>query len=308
MNRRTALSLVAASLLGTGCQVLSSDLVEVLPDDRIQISLPIAWDAKDAGTRDWAVFYLMTAEVTEDVNGFVGSVLGTLTTITSYPPSSVDESGLTATWGPWGKGLDPVSTRLDVTHDTTEGDYLWTLLEWPRDGEESSATSVVDGQIDAGATHEASTGRFTVDFTAMNAMDPTVNATGIFDVDYDIGPDEVSGTATFTDFSAGMQDASYAYDQSAAGDGVMDLAVNVDVNANGVMEILYIRSRWLASGAGRSDVYVTAGDFGEAVHTASECWDTSFERSYFVASYSTVVEGDLATCVFADADYTEIEL
>jgi hypothetical protein len=312
MNR-TALALALAPL-ATGCFLLpGSELTEVLPDDRIKINLPISSDlAKDDEEREWSTFYLWTAEVTEDVNGMAAIVLYWVDTIThDYRPSYVNDDRSEAVWGPWTvTPLDPVETQLRVQHDLTTDAYTWAFERWPKDATEAEAVTVVNGEVDPGATREVSTGRFTVDFTAIHELDPTEEATGLFSVDYDIGTDGVSGVASFEDFTAAGIDADYAYEQTFGGEGAMDLVLSADLNpaeGMGLAETVAMRSRWLADGSGRGDVRVSDGDLGDVVGYATECWDSHFERVYYIDEYAGIEEGDLSLCAYAEAEYPAAE-
>lgn len=305
MNRAL---LAAFALVTAGCPLGKSPLTEVLPDDRIQINLPLASSLSKADDKNWATFYLFTADVTEEVNTLIAIPLYWLDTITTrYPPSYVDSAQNEATWGPWDDGpLDPALTQLQVQHDTTTDIYTWNLDRWAKESTVDDATAVVAGEVDPGATRDVSSGRFSIDFTANHAIDPTDEGTGLFYVDYDIMEDGVAATATFEDFGPDVLDASYAYEQVFEGSGSMTLSVGLDVNGNGVMETLYIHSRWEADGSGRADVIVAGGDLADTQAQASECWSTSFERSWYTDNYSGLTEGDEATCVYTDAAFPEV--
>jgi len=300
---RRALALTALAL--PAC--FASPLVDVLPDERIEVNLPLAYSAKDEG--DWATFYLFTASTTEDINRLVGTVLLWVDTIThDYRPTWVDRSRDSATWGPWSTALDPVETLLWIDRDAETGVTAWGFDQWPRDATQDDAATVILGEVDAGATREVSTGRFTIDFDTIHALDPTEETTGFFAVDYDIGEDGVSGTASFERFGPEAIDASYAYAQTFDGEGRMDLTVVSDLNPGGgagLDETWDVRSRWLANGSGRADVRVTGGDLGGDTITVIECWDTSFARVYYTEDWSGTVEGDPAACVYADAEFPE---
>ncbi len=88
----------------------------------------------------------------------------------------------------------------------------------------------------------------------------------------------------------------------------MDLAIesNMDL-ATDAKEVLIVRSRWLATGAGRGDAYAIGGDLGEFVGTSSDCWGTDFKTSYYTDNYtdSGLTEGDVATCAFATAEFDD---
>lgn len=311
MTRSLSLvTVLTLSGLTAGCLEGADGLTEVLPDDRLEINLPVDSAAKGDTDRDWATWYLATAEVTENVNGMVGTVLYWLDTITSsYPPSSVDGSGTAATWGPWSEGaLDPVENLLWIEQDAETGAWDWGLDRWPKDASEEDASSVVLGEVDAGATREVSTGRFTIDFDTIHALDPTEEATGTFEVDYDIHETGVTAEAVFTDFDQENLDAVYFYDQEYGGNGMMDLLVESDldpVSGTGALETWLVRSRWAEDGSGRADVVVSGGDLGSVTAEVTECWDTHFERVYYLDNYSGTEEGDVSACAFDEASYAE---
>ena len=197
----------------SGCFQAAS-MTEVLPDERIQVNLPTDGGTAAKGVGDWSDWYLFTASTTENINAMIGSVLFWVDTITTdYRPTYVDRDTNQAEWGPWATALDPVETLLWVSYDPSSDVHSWGFDQWPRDEERDAATSVIIGEIDPGATREISTGRFDVDYTAINELDPTEAATGLFQVEYDIHADGVSATASFVDFGPDHLDAEYAYDR-----------------------------------------------------------------------------------------------
>ena len=309
MTRTTLPLLLAASTLAAGCFMQAdSELSEVLPDDRIQVNMPLASELAKDDTKEWSTFYLWTAEVTEDVNWMAGIVLFWVDTITTHHrPSYVNQDQSEAIWGPWSEGaLDPVQTQLRVNHDLETDAYAWGFERWPKEQTVDDAVSVVFGEVDPGATRDASSGRFEVDFDSINEMDPTEEATGTFTVDYDIDLDGVAATATFEDFGPDDIDADYAYEQIHDGEGSMDLVVEADLDPSsgaGMSETLAIHSRWLADGSGRADVVVSGGDLGEQVGYASECWNSSFEAVYYVEDHTGYEEGDASLCAFDSPEY-----
>ncbi len=303
----TSLASMALALSAAGC-FQTTDMDEVLPDERIQVNLPMD-EGLGKAPRDWATWYLFTASTTETINAMAGTVLLWVDGITSnYRPTLVDRDQNTAEWGPWSTALDPVETLLWMSYDPETDIHTWGFDQWPRDAERDAASTVVLGEVDPGASRDLSAGRFQVDFTTVHELDPTEDATGLFDVEYDIHANGVTAAVTFTDFGDDQLDAVYLYDQAFDGDGLMDLAVEADINpesGTGLEETWYTRSRWQPTGAGQADIRITGGDLGDTVATITECWSSSFERVYYVESLSGTEEGDLSECVFGDPDYYE---
>ena len=61
----------------------------------------------------------------------------------------------------------------------------------------------------------------------------------------------------------------------------MTFDVQANVGGTALLENVTIRSRWLATGAGRGDARITGGDLGTQQAIASECWNTLFRRSSY---------------------------
>lgn len=75
-------------------------------------------------------------------------------------------------------------------------------------------------------------------------------------------------------------------------------------------ETMSVHSRWMETGAGRTDVQVTGGDVGTAVDTSSECWDSNFYSVYSALSYDpsdpNVDWGAESSCAFASAAFVSL--
>jgi hypothetical protein len=310
---RTSAAALLAPLLAShlvACEPTppTDDFASVLPDERVLVNLPVDVDAA-ARTGEWSQYYLFTAQVTDDVNGIVGFVLYLVDTITEYPASSSSED--TAVWGPFADSLDPAETQLWVTHDVETDAWTWGFDQRAKNDEAAVWVTVVAGEVDPGATEEASRGRFAVDWTTMSTLDPNVGAVGMFYSEYDIATTGVTASAAFdaVGFAGGEPvDALYLYEQVESGEGAMDLAYLADVNpgsGTGAEEVFVVRSRWQPTGAGRADATVSGGDLGSVVGTASECWDTSFQSAYYIDNYTPIEQGDASACVFAEAEYSD---
>lgn len=298
------------ALMLVGC--MAGPDSSLLPDDRLLIKLPesseTAKSVSKAEEKEWSEYYLLTADVTEDVNGMIGFVLGLTSAIVTWQrPTTYDAEAGYAEWGPYSETLDPVETVLWI-QENEDGSLNWAYDQWPKD-DTSARVSVIVGEVDAGSTKEDNTGRFTIDFTTMHELDPTTEFDqGLFAADYTLNPEGAAATVDFTDFTILSTDAAYEYTSTTAGDGTMGLLVNYDITpelGTGVNEDHSIFSRWAADGSGRGDATVTGGDLGSTTYHASECWNTSFERAYYTEDWSNITEGDLGACSFADTVYYE---
>jgi hypothetical protein len=99
--------------------------------------------------------------------------------------------------------------------------------------------------------------------------------------------------------------ADYAYNEAAdgAGDMTFDVASDITGSATSLKETVTLRSRWIATGAGRADARVSGGDLGAQQITASECWNTMFNRVFYKDSLDLApAEGAESACAFATQD------
>jgi hypothetical protein len=84
----------------------------------------------------------------------------------------------------------------------------------------------------------------------------------------------------------------------------MDFLYNVPANATTAGGLAKVHSRWLWSGAGRSDVSFTSTD-STLTYTESECWDTNYlsvYKSIPLSSSATDNYGSEAVCAFPTAE------
>ncbi len=306
--------LVLISMVGlTACSGpgFGDDFRAVLPDERVLINMPTADDrAKDAADGEWSEFYLFTAQVTEDVNSVIGFTLYMVDAITQTPPTFVDEDRNHAVWGPYADPLDPVETVLHVQYHVETDAWTWGFEQKPKGADDSEYLTVIAGELDPGATREVHKGRFAIDFTSMQRLDPNVELTGVFYSDYSVeeaGVQALAALEVIDDGDDSTWDGAYAYEQTHGGDGAMDLIWLGDATGNGQDETHVVRSRWNQSGAGRSDAYLGGGQLGELSGTVSECWDERFNAVYRIEEFLGLQneEGDPSLCVWAQPEWSD---
>ncbi len=320
MLRRTvvALGLWSAAHGALGCAAKTDEgdkFREALPaTSDVNLSVPRSGDATSAqtlaigssdGTSGYAKFYTFTRNVTDGVDFVTGAILGTLWLVVHTHPTTIDEHQ--ATWGPGsGDALSPVVWRLTVKEvgnavfdfeldgrpkaSTSETDYLAVLTgrgygkshPLHRDG-----FFLVDNdaarQLDPDRAHDHGTTKITYQLHAWPAtLDVEIRPTP--------APDWLDITVTH------QQDGSGAVD--------IDALTDVEpVVKDGNLEDIVMHSRWANTGAGRADVQISGGDVSTLVK-ATECWSTSFFRSYYTDSAGLEpTVGDPSACVFADAQF-----
>ncbi|MBT3220715.1 MAG: hypothetical protein HN348_16635, partial [Proteobacteria bacterium] len=257
----------------------------------------------------WSEAYLFTAEVTSNVNDLISTVLVNVEAVTAYPPTWADDD-TTAIWGPFSNGpLDPNDTAVTVHYDANTDIYTWSVSQKPKDAGDDEYQAIISGQVEAGATEEASEGWFAIDFELMHELNPTEDLIGKFICTYGINGDNVKASAAFEDFgdSDELINALYHYEQVAGGDGFMDLVIESDFTDGGEDELGVMRSRWTKDGAGRADSMAMGGDLGDTglVPQSSECWNSSFEPVFYTDNWSLAEEGDVTECVFEEAEFND---
>jgi len=304
MTRTLApLALVFAMACDAGVQ--PGDYSKVLPDERILVSMPDADGLRAAG--DPSEFRRDTKDIASDVNGLIGEVLDGIGEITSFDPTWSDEQEDAAVWGPWtdnGVDIMMVVQHFDDDH------YEWALMLRPAGADDDAWQAYVAGQVEPGATETTAAGRFAMDFGVLTELAdaPDDIAYGVFYTEYDVQDDTVDAEAGFEGYHEGggepEVDAVYHYAQDPLG-GLMDVAYEHDVNEGGSLETVILRSRWAKNGEGRGDAYVTGGDFGDLVYTATECWNPSGMTVFAEDNASLSTSGDEGQCAFDEPAWPE---
>jgi hypothetical protein len=253
-----------------------------------------------------AVWYQNTVAVAAVVNGGLVWVSALCEDIITYPATSVTAD--TAVWGPFTAPLSPITYRFTVTK--SGGDFNYTLEGKPKTSDDSAFVKVLVGTHTPGAVHVGQ-GTFTVDWDASKGLNPAQKEVGKAAYTYQrTASGDVTVGTVFTqvldDQTQQRFDANYAFSQTATGPGSLDYVEFKDLKGDGKLERAAVKSRWQQTGAGRSELSLSQGDFTSTV-TGSECWDTNFMESYYTdsaASKPTV--GSESACPFTPASYSTL--
>lgn len=265
---------------------------------------------RDGLDGDPSLFHAVTRGVTVVVNGGAALVLGLVEEITEYPPSSVTQDS--ATWGPHTNALSPNTWRFTVNR-TAPNEYAYVLEGKPKTAVDSEYRVVLSGaHVHTG--QKLGTGTFLIDWDVAQTLPehdanvgrvqyvyarPAVGSTISIDANFDDVRDADSGQ---------LVDAAYRYREYPANGGSLEFQVNKDlVTSTPALEVLTIKSRWLETGAGRSDARVSGGDVPAGSATVSECWDSSFLSRFAEASFDpSAGYGSEAACAFTTAEYSTL--
>jgi hypothetical protein len=174
---------------------------------------------------------------------------------------------------------------------TSDGEYAWTF-EGRKKGTTDAFQVIISGIATPGHTHRGS-GTFMVDFEIAKSIDPYGggDAAGQLSVSYDLEHEpatvamDAEKLAPAPSGGSALQTFHYEYARNADDSGSLSFLTYGDIDGSGpAWETTQIKSRWLASGAGRADLTVTGGDLGSNTVSASECWSNQFLRTYFTSS------------------------
>jgi len=273
-----------------------SDLKTSLPtSDQVKINLPEG-SARTVG--QLADYYVITRNVTRDFNGGSAWVLILLHTIVQYPVTSTN--GNVYTWGPWSDALDPAEYRLDVT-DVGDGTYDYDLSGRSKTQTGAQFEVVISGHADPRPGPLQGNGVFNIDFDAGRRVNPidAGNERGEVTVTYDLAKRHLDLDIVGVDDNGKPVTAEYAYDEGADKSGKMSFSAKGDAGGGAQLESFQIVSKWAASGTGRSDAMATGGDIQASVSVSlTECWDTSFKRTFYMDSQNFApAEGAAASCI-----------
>jgi hypothetical protein len=274
----------------------------------VRIDLPENSSAKGTAEAlgDLSPWYVVTRQVTRDLNGGTAWVLIVVHTIVQFPATTIE--GNTYTWGPWSDALDPADYRLVVTA-LGNGSYDWSLDGRSKTEVGADFETVIAGNAVPGETEGTGHGEFTIDFDAAERVNPVDNdARGVVGISYDLAARHLDMSIATVEDREGTEvpvNYEYAYTEQDDGSGDMVFAAHGDTDDDGTAaEDAVIRSRWMADGAGRADVRLSGGDLSTTISvTASECWDSTFGVVYYSDSVGWLpTEGSQSSCAFADAD------
>lgn len=311
MMKTLLASTCALSLLGCIPQDGAPDgVAKALPtSDQVKIKLPeTAARIDTAMVGQLATYYVVTRDVTRNFNGGAASVLVLIHTIVEFPVTAVN--GNVYTWGPWsGDALDPAVYKLDVTANA-DGTFDYDLSAHAKSDATAHFLSVIDGHADPRPGELQGNGTFLLDFDAARTVNPVDNANnkGQVNVTYDLAAKHLELGIMTTDASGAPVAADYSYDETADGGGDMTFDVLANVGGTVANEDATIRSRWLATGAGRGDARIAGGDLGAQQAIASECWSSAFTRVYYTDNANfQPTEGDAAQCAYATVDLPPVK-
>ena len=256
---------------------------------------------------DW---YVTTRAVTVTVNAGALAVGALVRLVTDYPATSATLDS--AVWGPWQGPLDPIEWKVTIARIAPH-QYEYKFEGRDKHNQGAAYVTVLSGTHAPGLDAQGNemegfgAGSFTLDWDTRATLPGADKNVGTANYTYDhMGPAAVVHIAAKfrqvkDDNQPGKRvDVDYAFVQNPGADGSMDFLYNVPANATTAGGLGKVHSRWLWSGAGRSDVVVTTTD-STLTYTLSECWDTSYLSIYKSVPLSTSATdnyGSESSCAF----------
>lgn len=251
-----------------------------------------------------ASLYVLTRQMTGQVNGFVGGALDTLGAISRTPSAAIGPDS--AAWGPITDPLSPVAGRLIVVR-VGPGAHTFRLDLRPKSGGEADFQPFLQGASTGAGPGGPSAGTFAVDLDLAHRLDPVANpGEGQVIAGWAVVPDHREVQVHLGGAHAAADPPTHAdigsvMRSDGSGSLVFDAQANL-VGSADALEAGQVRSRWSPTGAGRADLEAQGGDAADGL-VVTECWDASFARVYANATAPNGgigTEGEASACVFGE--------
>ena len=255
---------------------------------------------------------VMQAELAQDthngistVNTLLDDVLGLVDAIRSYKPTS--RTSNSRTWGPFADSKHAGWQWELVVNRGADG----TMFDYHLDVQNPAAgapawVKFVTGTFDLAGGVKQGNGTVTADFLALTnagfVLDDSASQLKTLTIayqNYQTSGSPVSVTLgidrTTPDPKSGLTSVQFKYEILADGSGEIAFTLVGNVVPGPAIETLAIDAQWLATGAGKGTLKVTAGDGAGTAQT--ECWDATFEATYNDKPWSmTENVGDASQC------------
>ena len=292
------LALVAA------CALPSEEVSQLLPDNRLVIEAnTLGSQARQVGER--SSYAETLSDLIGQTNDGLGELLELIDTVTELPPSYVDDDEVL--WGPW--LADGMYGQL-VVETLADDSHTWAIQFREEGSAEDAWADALRGEIETGSSESASSGHFTMDFSMADTLGAGETLQGQVQVTYQITEGGAEAEVVFEGVSQdGIMpaDGTVWFSHQRDTGGVLDALLSRQVSGTDTdaEELVDMRARWDGDGAGRSDAYLSGGDFGESQHTETECWSVAHTVTYYENSFEPASNGNVEDCAFVEPDFPE---
>jgi len=262
-----------------------------------------------------AEWYTNTRAVSGVVNAGAIAVGTLVKLVTLHPPTTVTVDQ--AIWGPYQGPLDPIEWKVTVTR-IADHQYHYVFDGRAKNNPAATFVTVLSGTHlptinSAGEELEGfGSGSFTLDWNARATL-PMPNPDEVGTANYDYSHTGVGEVVQINAKFRGVKDkdqpgklvdADYAFVQKPKSDGSMNFQYVVPASAASAGSTAKVHSRWLWSGAGRSDVSAVATNL-PITFTVSECWDVNYLSQYKNVPLAAAAQnyGNETDCAFPTAEF-----
>ena len=322
-------TLVTIAAICAGCDGSAQFRAAVPSKNQVQMRVPGQGSGQALVVGEQADFYKSSLDIATNVNGGVLGAFDIVEHVLQQPPTTQTDN--TAVWGPsQPQGLERLSFQLTVVK-VADDDFTYQL-EARKKGDTGAFTQVFSGEAHPG-DNDKGTGTLTYHLGSVRSLDDSSCLLGDIDVAYDAASEPRTLDVRFHAVADTCQnqrptDAHYTYIENADKSGSMDFSFVANLNKpeenKPAEETMSVRTRWLATGTGRSDVQVSNGDIpgdlaafipGTTATTVniSECWDDNFGLSFsstdpveLAPHLGHEAQGDVSACAFADAETAQL--
>jgi hypothetical protein len=335
MKRLSCLIVLSLLALTAACDKAAAFRSAVPSRSTVQMRVPGLDDGgaiqQALSVGEQAPLYGETVKIATAVNTSVALVFKVIEEILRHPPTSVEDD--VAVWGPSEpRGLERLSFRFTV--ERLDEEHFAYRLEARLKGEtsEEAFVEVFAGETLPGDDNDG-TGTLVYHLGSLRSLGAEPCLTGDIEIAYDAASEPRTLDVVFTETAnecAGERptNARYAYAENEDKSGLMDFAFRANVHKpeenKPEKEVLSVRSRWLSSGAGRSDVRVAEGEIpadllayipetSATTVDVVECWDDSFALVHADTTPDELEPhldrpnvGDASLCVFAEASFANL--
>ena len=234
-----------------------------------------------------SAMFQKTVGAAQGFNSMLFAILDALDRVTDLPPTRREANR--RIWGPVRDRQRPnLEVRLIVERARQPDDsfvYGWRI-QIRRVGElESAWIALVEGSYVPSADIRNGTGTLRHDAAGVRAAgfaraDADANLLSV-DIGYDTASDPLF-VAMHLAFTAGTLDSEYEERTDGNARLLFDVRANFVPGPSPTPETARFTSRWIGSGAGRTDVVaLVGGDVPALTDIGEECWDETFSTVYF---------------------------
>jgi hypothetical protein len=304
--KRSLVSLTIVAGLIAGCGNYSNEDVDfqlALPEQSdIQANLP----GRALSLESAPEYYKATRGAIAIFNGLIDGVAKIVDYVRAQPPTARTENR--RVWGPYPNGDNPVwQNRMVMFMESAAADpkgfHIFYSLEFRRAGAADDAwVPLLTGTFYPTGGVRRGRGNIRLDFATARQVgypvDPTsellhleINYQRVdYPITVDLRVENIPGAKSPGGVIQYVEEA----------DGAGSLVFGWQVADSVLVQALEIRSRWLSTGAGRSDARVTEG-FAAAVNgvVGIDCWNTGAEPVYTLRNIAPRIDtGDVSACAF----------